>query len=72
MFDREKLFQDIFESSSWALMSRISLPTRLIEAESEASPTGTTYRFNGSTYTGTEAHALLVGSRLGTCVDGDY
>ena len=71
-FPRDKLFQDILESGSWALISRLSVPTRLIQAGSEDGATGRTYRFNGNTYAGAEAHALLVGSRLGTCVDGDY
>jgi hypothetical protein len=70
--DREKLFQSILESGSWALISRTALPTRLIQATSQAGPAGTSYRFNGSTYTGAETRVLLVGSRLGTCVDGDY
>ena len=33
---------------------------------------GKTYRFNGNTYAAAEAPVLLAGSRLGTCVDGDY
>ena len=69
---RDEVYQRIFESGSWALISRTSLPTRLIQAGAEAGPTGKTYRFNGNTYSGAEAQALFVGSRLGTCVDGDY
>ena len=70
--DRDKVFQSILESGSWALISRTSVPTRLIQATSHAGPAGTAYRFNGNTYTGAESRALIVGSRLGTCIDGDY
>lgn len=64
----------VFDSGYWALISARTIPLYLMRSAPDDRASDVTLRFKGKIYPDGSADqlVLIVATRLGTCVDGDY